>query len=238
MASEPSSPRRSACHAEKTNWGTDGAPRTCLFLLSLLSSQHLHWLETLCLLSPQTPDQRADLQRLHRPTSAVPNSPKHGPSPNGAAQSRQARPGAGAASVTHGCPPGQTHTGPPSCTLTPPQPGSLRCTLTPHGQAHTLCALTHSHPCGQTRTHPHVRSLIPLQPDCLTSTLIHTHTLMARLTRVLTLPHSHPYTYSHTRTTKATVSPCDGFSPNSLQLSHLFPVLGKGKFLNPFGVSH
>lgn len=48
----------------------------------------------------------------------------------------------------------------------------------------------------------------------------------------------HTLTLTHTQTTKATVSPCNGVSPNSLEPSHLFPVLGKGKFLNPFGVSH
>ena len=214
------------------NWGTDGAPRTCLFLLSLLSSQHLHWLETLCLLSPQTPDQRADLQRLHRPTSAVPNSPKHGPSPNGAAQSRQARPGAGAASVTHGCPPGQTHTGPPSCTLTPPLPGSLRCTLTPHGQAHTHTPLllhthtlvarlahihtyVHSYPYSQTVSHPHSYTLTLLWPDSHASSLFHTHTL------TLTLTHGQQ---------KLLFLPVMGFPLIPYNFPIYFLSLGKGNF--------
>lgn len=70
--------------------------------------------------------------------------------------------------------------------------------------------------------------------------LLHTHTPLHTLTPLQ--PDSHTLTLtlacSQTQTTKATVSPCDGFSPNSLEHSHLFPVLGKGKFLNPFGVSH
>lgn len=70
--------------------------------------------------------------------------------------------------------------------------------------------------------------------------LLHTQTPLHTLTPLQ--PDSHTLTLtlacSQTQTTKATVSPCDGFSPNSLEHSHLFPVLGKGKFLNPFGVSH
>lgn len=121
----------------------------------------------------------------------------------------------------------------------PPQSGGLSARGQTRGRGLRASSDPRTFPRTLARVHAHTHTPSP-------SSNVPTSRISPGHTHAHTLPHTPPHsprshtfhtatpalahTHTHTQTTKATVSPCGGFSPHSLKLSRLFPVLGKGNF--------